>query len=118
MLFATDQAYAPSHRAPRFELRLRERVPRPGIVRSDADNASAQFNDCRLVFRALSFLQLVSQLLKLRRFRGGESAASQQNKNGDRERSQVVRDLGHRGLNVQAFSESRSDGFQPSLLDA
>ena len=69
-------------------LRLRERVPRPGIVRSDADNAPAQFNDCGLVFRVLSFLQLVSQLLKLRRFLGGESAASQQNKNDDRERSQ------------------------------
>ena len=68
------------------------------------DNAPAQFNDCGLVFRVLSFLQLVSQLLKLRRFRGGESAASQQNKNGDRERSQVVRDLGHRDTKVQAFS--------------
>ena len=66
-----------------FELRLRERVPRPGFVWSDRDDAPAQFNDCRLVFSALSFLQLVSQLLKLRRFRGGESAASQQNKNDD-----------------------------------
>ena len=85
-------------------LRLRERVPRPGIVRSDADNAPAQFNDCGLVFRVLSFLQLVSQLLKLRRFLGGESAASQQNKNDDGERSQVIRDLGHRDAEVQAFS--------------
>jgi len=50
------------------------------------DNAPAQFNDCRFVFGALSFLQLASQLLKLRRFRGSESAASQQNKNDDCER--------------------------------
>jgi len=71
-----------------FELRLRERVPCAGIVRNDGDNAPAQFNDCRFVFRVLSFLQLVSQLLKLRNLSGGESAGSQQNKNGDNERSQ------------------------------
>src|SRR5262249_7192036 len=86
-----------------FELRLCERVPGVGIVGNDRDNALAQFNNCGLVFRFLSFLQLVSQLLKLRRFPGGESAASQQNKNGDRERSQVVRDLGHRDPKFKHF---------------
>jgi hypothetical protein len=53
----------------------------------------------------LSFLQLVSQLLKLRRSRGGESVGSQQNKNGDSESSQGVRDLGGRDAKVQAFSQ-------------
>src|SRR5438094_2773017 len=51
-----------------FELRLRERVPRLGTVRSDGDNAPAQFNDCGLVFRVLSCLELAPQLLKLWRF--------------------------------------------------
>ena len=70
----------------------------------DGDNAPAQFNDCGFIFGVLSFLQLVSQLLKLRRFRGGESAGGQQSKNGDRERSQVGRDLGRRDAKVQAIS--------------
>ena len=96
-----------------FELRLREHVPCAGIIRSDGDNASAQFNDCGFVFGVLSFLQLVSQLLKLRDFSGGESAGSQQNKNGDSERSQVARDLGHRGAKVQAISQ-KEDGLPPS----
>jgi len=67
---------------------LRGRVPRLGIVWGDGNNSPAQFNERRLVFRVLSFLQLFSQLLKVRRFRGGKSAANQQDKNGDRERSQ------------------------------
>jgi hypothetical protein len=95
-----------------FELHLRERVPSVGIVRSDGDNAPAQFNDCGLVLRVLSFLQLIAQLLKLWRFPGGESAASEHNKNSDRERPQVARDLDVRDPNVQALSTQGVTAFQ------
>src|SRR5262249_41713337 len=53
-----------------FELRLREVVPRGGIVGSNVDNAPAQFDDRGLIIRVLSCFQLSPQLLKLRCFRG------------------------------------------------
>ena len=99
-----------------FELRLREEVPGFGIVGKDRDNALAWFNNCSLVFRYLSALQLISQLLKLQRFSGGESAGSQQNKNGDRERSQRgSRSWTSRSKGSSIFRSS-SDGFQSFLL--
>src|SRR5215472_1117224 len=51
-----------------LQLRLRESIPCLGIIRSDGDDAPAQFNDCRLIVPVLSCFELGPQLLKLRWF--------------------------------------------------
>ena len=77
---------------------LGSRVPRSRVASARACpicwNRSEQWRQCAgsikncgFVFRVLSLLQLLSPLLQLRRFRRGENAASQQTKNGARERS-------------------------------
>src|SRR5438874_2189549 len=76
---------------------LGSRVPRSRVASARACpicwNRSEQWRQCAgsikncgFVFRVLSLLQLLSPLLQLRRFRRGENAASQQTKNGARER--------------------------------